>query len=110
MRGIVEYSILIFTMFYIPITLLKLKLMLKYYLNNLLWTDCIPPPPLQIHMFMPLTPNMTIFEIRVFTQIIKVERIHKSWHPYNQESPEISLHPPSLLFPSVPPPPLPVPY
>lgn len=99
MRGIVEYSILIFAMFYIPITVLKLKLMLKYYLNNLLWTDCIRPYKF---MFMPLTPNMIIFEIRVFTQVINVERIHKSWYPYNQESPEISLHPPSLLFPLSP--------
>ena len=41
-----------------------------------------PPLPLQIHMFMPLTPNMTIFEMSIFIQVIKVERIHKSWYPY----------------------------
>lgn len=51
MRGIVEYSILIFAMFYIPLTVLKLKLMLKYYLNNLLWTDCIPPGPTNSYVY-----------------------------------------------------------
>ena len=56
-------SILIFAMFYLTKTIFKLKLRLKYYLNNLLWTDCIPPPPLQIHILMPSTPNWLFLEL-----------------------------------------------